>query len=116
MKRFEKYLIERHFTIYTNHKPLPLIKLLDPTQATSSTNAARIQIWSLYLGKFEYKVEYLEGTDNFNADALCRLPLATPELTLEKPSNVQLVQLALIERTLINSQFATMTSPYAIAS
>ena len=41
VKKFEKYLIGRRFTIYNNHKPL--VKLFDSQQATSATGAARIQ-------------------------------------------------------------------------
>ena len=43
--KFEKYLMRRRFTIYTNHKPL--VKLVDSQRATSATGAARIQRWSL---------------------------------------------------------------------
>ena len=45
VKKFEKYLMGRRFTIYTDHKPL--VKLFDSQQATSATGAARIQRWSL---------------------------------------------------------------------
>ena len=40
VKKFEKYFMGRHFTIYTDHKPL--VKLLDSQQATSAAGAARI--------------------------------------------------------------------------
>ena len=68
VKNFEKYLMGRHFTIYTDHKPLG--KLFDSQQATSATGAARIQRWSLYLYNFNYQVEYCKGCENSNADAL----------------------------------------------
>ena len=84
----------RHFTIYTDHKPL--VKLFDSQKATSATGAARNQRWSLYLSKFNYQVEYCKGCENSNADALSRLPLLSTEYTLEELSNVQPVQVSLI--------------------
>ena len=42
---FEKCLMGRRFTIYTDHQPL--VKLFDSQQATSATGAARIQRCSL---------------------------------------------------------------------
>ena len=54
--KFEKYLMGRQFTIYTDHKPL--VKLFDSQQAISATGAARIKRWSLCLSKFNYQVEY----------------------------------------------------------
>ena len=86
IKKFEKYLMGRHFTIYTDHKPL--VKLFDSHQATSATGAARIQRWSLYLSNFNYQVEYRKGCEISNADALLRLPLSSTKSTIEKLSNV----------------------------
>ena len=41
IKKYDKYLMGSHFTLYTDHKPL--VRLFDPKQATSSTAEARIQ-------------------------------------------------------------------------
>ena len=106
VNKFEKYLMERHFTIYTDHKPL--VKLFDSQQATSATGAARINRWSHYLSNFNYQVEYRKGCDNSNADALSRLPLSSTESTLEELSNVQPVQISLIESTPIDSKQCKM--------
>ena len=102
----------RRFTIYTDHKPL--IKLFYSQQATSATGAARIQRWFLFLSNFYYQVEYRKWCDNSNANALTRLPLSSTESTLEKLSNVQLVQVFLIESTPIDSKqckMATLKDP-----
>ena len=45
VKMLEKYLMKRHFKMYTYHKPL--VQLFDFLPATSFTNAAIIQHWSL---------------------------------------------------------------------
>ena len=90
VKKFEKYLMGRHFTIYTDHKPL--VKLFDSQQATSATGAAKIQRWCLYLSNFNYQVEYRKGCVNSNANTFSRLPLSSTESTLEELSNVQPVK------------------------
>ena len=41
IKKYDKYLMFRHFTLYTDHKPL--VRLFEEKQVTSSTAAARIQ-------------------------------------------------------------------------
>ena len=98
----------RHFTMYTDHKPL--VRLFDPQQAISTTGAARIQRWTLYLSNFDYQVEYRKGCDNSNADALSRLPLSTTQSTLEELSHVQAVQVALVESTPIDSRQCRMAT------
>ena len=52
LKRFDKHLMGRRFTIYTIHKPL--VKLFDFQQGNSATGADRIQRWSLCLSNFNY--------------------------------------------------------------
>ena len=96
----------RQFTIYTDYKPL--VKLFDSQQATSATGVAKIQRLSLYLSNFNYQVEYRKGCENSNADALSRLPLTSTESTLEELSNVQPVQVSLIESTPIDSKQCKM--------
>ena len=98
----------RLFTIYTDHKPL--VKLFDSQQATSATGAARIQRWSLNLSNFNYQVEYRKGCDNSNADPLSRLPLLSTKSTLKELSNVQPVQVSLIELTPIDSKQCRMAT------
>ena len=91
----------RHFTLYTDHKPL--VRLFDPKQATSSTAAARIQRWSLFLSNNDYTVEHKKGINNSNADALSRLPLPT-QSTLELLAHVQVLQVGHINYTPIDSK------------
>ena len=98
----------RHFTIYTDYKPL--VKLFDSQQATSATGAARSQRWSFYLSNFNYQVEYRKGCETSNADALSRLPLSSTESTLKQLSNVQPVQVSLIESTPIDSKKCKMAT------
>ena len=68
VKKFEKYLMGRGLTIYTDHKHV--VKIFDSQQATSATGAARIQRWSPYLSNFNYYSDYRKECDNSNANAL----------------------------------------------
>ena len=102
----------RHFTLYTDHKPL--VRLFDPKQATSSTAAARIQRWSLFLSNYHYTVEYKKGINNSNADAFSRLPLPTTHSTLEELAHVQVLQVGHLNSTPIDSKqirIATINDP-----
>ena len=113
IKKFDKYLMGRHFILYIDHKPL--VRLFDPKQATSSSAAARMQRWSLYLSNYYYNVEYKKGINNSNADALSRLPLPTTHTTLEELAHVQVLQVGQINSTPIDSKqirIATINDPF----
>ena len=102
IKKYDKYLMGRHFTLYTDHKPL--VRLFDPKQATSNTAAARIQRWSLFLSNYDYTVEHKKGINNSNADALSRLPLPTTHSILEELAHVQQVQVGQINASPMDSK------------
>lgn len=73
IRKFDKYVYGRRFTIYADHKPLT--KLFGPATATLTTVAARIQRWSLFLGNYNYDIVRKSGSSDLNADELSRLPL-----------------------------------------
>ena len=78
VKRFHQYLLGRHFTIISDHKPLK--RLFSESHTTPSLASARIQRWSLTLGAYDYSIQFKPGKDHNNADMLSRLPLSeTPE-------------------------------------
>ena len=113
IKKYDKYLMGWHFTLYIDHKPLE--RLFDPKQATSSTAAARIQRWSLFFSNYDYTVEHKKGIHNSNANfALSRLPLPTTQSTLELLAYVQVLQVGHINSTPIDSKqirIATINDP-----
>ena len=112
IKKYYKYLMGRHFTLYTDHQPL--VRLFDPKQATSSTAAARIQRWSLFHSNYDYTVVHKKGINNSNPDALSRFPLPTTQSTLEELAHVIVLQVGHINSTPIDSKqirIATINDP-----
>ena len=75
VRRFNHYLFGRHFTLFTDHKPL--LALLGEFKATSATASARMQRWKLFIANYFYGVEYRASRQMGAADALSRCPLPT---------------------------------------
>ena len=80
--RFRQYLLGRHFTIYSDHKPL--MHLFSESRGVPAVASARIQRWALTLSAYTYSISYRPGRNFSNADGLSRLPLP------DKPSSVPL--------------------------
>ena len=83
VKKFHQYLHGRHFSIKTDHKPLTHI--FSETRATPTMASGRIQRWALTLGGYDYSIQYREGKNMANADALSRLPLKTQHSEVPRP-------------------------------
>ena len=76
--KFRQYLLGRHFTIYSDHKPLMYI--FGDNTGIPSMASARIQRWALTLSAYCFSISYRPGKELANADGLSRLPLPdTPE-------------------------------------
>ena len=75
VKKFHQFLYGRHYTIYTDHKPL--LGIFKGDKPIPLMVSARIQRWILTLATYEYDLMYQPGKENGNADALSRLPLKT---------------------------------------
>ena len=83
VKKFHQYLHGRTFEIKTDHKPLTHI--FREHRGTPTMASARIQRWSLTLGGYDYTIQYKEGKNMANADALSRLPLKSPHTHVPRP-------------------------------
>ena len=83
VKKFHQYIQGRRFEIRTDHKPLTHI--FSESRATPTMASGRIQRWALILGGYDYAIQYKEGKNMANADALSRLPLKTPETEVPRP-------------------------------
>ncbi|UYV65502.1 K02A2.6-like [Cordylochernes scorpioides] len=75
--RFRNYLLGNSFTLRTDHKPL--VTLFSENKGIPTIAANRIQRWAIILSAYQYKIEYIKGTSNTEADVLSRLPMFTPE-------------------------------------
>ena len=89
VKRFHHYLLGRHFTIQSDHKPLQ--HLFGKLKAVPPMASARIQRWALTLAAYHYDISYKPGKANANADVLSRLPL--PDHVGEVPIPEEIVLL-----------------------
>ena len=89
VKRFHQYLVGRHFTILSDHKPLQ--HLFQESRGVPTLASARIQRWALILGAYNYSIQYKPGPDHTNADVLSRLPLPESATDIPTPGETTLV-------------------------
>ena len=68
MKKFQKYLLGRKFTLRTDYKALTTLLGKGKTKISS----ARTERWREKISMFDYKVEYIKGKENTIADWLSR--------------------------------------------
>jgi len=75
---FRPYLLGKHFTIVTDHRPLTwMFSVKDPS--------SRLLRWRLLLEEYDYMIAYKAGKKNVNADALSRNPVVmTVMITLKE--------------------------------
>ncbi len=83
VKKFHQYVYGRMLTLKTDHKPLTYI--FGDTKAVPAMASGRIQRWALTLGTYKYVIEFKNGVQNANADALSRLPLPSPRSNSDVP-------------------------------
>ena len=75
----------------TDHKPL--LGLLGEEKPVPDMASARMQRWALTLSTYKYKLVYVPGKENANADALSHPPLpASPTSTPVLPETVHLME------------------------
>ena len=66
IKKWESYLVDRHFVIKTDHQSL---KYLLEQRVTTPTQ----QAWVAKLMQYDYEIRYKQGKENVAADALSRI-------------------------------------------
>ena len=89
MKHFRQYLLGRHFTIYSDHKPLQ--HLFSENKAIPPMASARIQRWALVLSAYTYDIVFKPGIQNVNADVLSRLSLPNSPSDVPLPEETVLL-------------------------
>lgn len=66
VQKFHVFLYGRRFTLQSDHQPLAYIN------SAKHVNS-RVLRWSLTLMEYDFKVEYIKGSDNVGADYLSRI-------------------------------------------
>ena len=89
VKKFHDYLYGRHFTLYSDHKPLQY--LLNESKQIPVLASSRIQHWALTLSAYTYSICYKPGNKLAHADALSRLPLPDHPKVVPMPHDVTLL-------------------------
>ena len=70
VKKLSKYLLNRHFRLVTDHKPLKFI--FGKQKGVNSITAARIQRWAITLMAYDFDIECAKSEDMHLADLLSR--------------------------------------------
>ena len=71
--KFERYLLGREFILQMDHRPLT--RIFGNKEGLPKVASSRLTRWALQLSNFNYKIEYIAGSENNLADSLSRLPL-----------------------------------------
>ncbi|CAI6349493.1 unnamed protein product [Macrosiphum euphorbiae] len=74
IKYFHQFVYGREFILRTDHKPL--VSIFGEKKGIPLMSAHRLQRYAIFLSSYTYKIEFIKGLENGNADALSRLPLS----------------------------------------
>ena len=69
LKKFQQYVIGRHVSVFTDHRPLVGI-----VSKPFDSVPARVQRWLMALLPFDYQLQFIPGVNMCTADALSRAP------------------------------------------
>ena len=72
IKRFNRYLLGRHFTLVTDHQPL--VQLFGKKRLISEMTANRLARYAVFLQNYDYSIQYRNMKNHANADVLSRSP------------------------------------------
>ena len=89
VRKFHDYIYGRHFTLFSDHKPLQY--LLNEAKPLPTLASSRIQRWAITLSAYSYTIKHKPGKQLSHADALSRLPLADQPASVPTPPDVVLL-------------------------
>jgi len=75
--KFQQYILGRHFTVKTDHRPLE--RLFGSKTELPKLAASRLNRWATTLSMYDYDIQYHSGGSNAPADVLSRFPVDPPE-------------------------------------
>ena len=81
--KLEYLLLDRHFTIHTDHKNL--------TYINDSVNAMVVR-WKMYLQEYSFDIQFIKGLDNVVADNFSRLCVLTEADSMTEETILQLIE------------------------
>ena len=73
IKQFRHYLLEKSFTVISDHRPLQWLE-------NQKDASGRLGRWAIQLGALSYKIKYRPGKIHQNADCLSRLRISAINL------------------------------------
>ena len=76
VEHFRPYLYGSDFTVFMDHWALMWLM-------TTTHKNARLARWALKLQEYDFKVQHRKGSQNANADAMSRPPIAQPAGTIQ---------------------------------
>lgn len=71
IKYFHQFVYGRELILRTNHNPL--VSIFGEKKGIPLMSAHRLQRYAIFLFGYTYKIEFIKGLENGNADALSRL-------------------------------------------
>ncbi|XP_039192295.1 uncharacterized protein K02A2.6-like, partial [Crotalus tigris] len=90
IKKFHDFLYGRHFTVFTDHKPL--LGLFTTRKQTPQIISPRMLRWSIFLSAYDFSLLHKPGKEMGHADGLSRLPLPVVEADPAPAVNILSIQ------------------------
>lgn len=87
VQKFFFYLYARHFTLFTDNKPLS--QIMHPEKSLPILCISRMANYADYLAHFNYDIKFKPAKLNANADYCSRAPLPMPAVNNIRPSCVK---------------------------
>ena len=72
IKRFNRYLLGRYFTLVTDHQPL--VHIFGKKKLISEMTANRLARYAVFLQNYDHSIQYRNTKNHANVDVLLRFP------------------------------------------
>ncbi|GBN69382.1 hypothetical protein AVEN_84441-1 [Araneus ventricosus] len=86
VKKILYFLYGHTITLVTDHQPF--LRLFNKMKLTHDIHSPAMLLWFQMLNAYDFAIIHRPGKNIYNADALSRLPLETPETVITSPPEV----------------------------